>query len=183
MAGACPGSVPERDREATVDADGLNGEWSTSPEDEALLRRLAQMFDEDPLPSEAIELAKASFGLRTIDAELAALTADSYVDSAAFAVRAGGSADEPRLLTFEAGDLAVEVEARVTGAHRRLLGQLIPAAPARIEVRQAGAPETRSVHADDLGRFVIENVNPGPVSLTCHRPGRRSVATEWTALD
>ncbi|HLL69166.1 MAG TPA: carboxypeptidase-like regulatory domain-containing protein [Micromonosporaceae bacterium] len=167
-----------------MDVEGLNDEWSPPPADDALLRRLAQMFhEEDAPPAGALELAKATFGLRALDAELAALTADSYTDSAALALRASGSTDGPRLLTFEAADFAVELEAHRVGPRRRLLGQLIPAAPARIEVRQTGTPDTPSVHADDQGRFVIENVQPGSLSLICRQPGQRPIATEWTALD
>lgn len=158
---------------------------STHPAaDEQLARRLARMFAaDDAPPADVVELAKLSFGLRAVDAELAALTADSATDSAALAVRAGGYGDEPRLLTFETAGLAIEVEVSAVGGRRRLLGQLIPPGPAVVEVRQTAAPATPSVHADAQGRFVVEQLEPGPISLTCHRAGHRSVATEWTGVD
>ena len=168
-----------------MDNNGAGPESSDQTVDEdALLGRLAEMFrEEDPPPAAAVELAKQSFGLRALDAELAALTADSRLDQPAVAVREGRSDAGPRLLTFETAELVVEVEVGGSGEHRRVLGQLLPPGPARIEVRQPAAPDPRWIDADDHGRFVIEDLGPGPVSLTCHQPGRRSVTTEWTGLD
>jgi hypothetical protein len=170
-------------RDGIVDDDGTGGEqFDRDATDDALLARLASMFRNlDPPPSAAVELAKQSYTLRALDAELAALTADSSLDRPAVAVRSGGS--DPRLLTFEAVGLAVEVEVQVSGAgRRRLLGQLLPPGPARIEFRQPAAPDPRWTDADDRGRFEVENLDPGPVSLICHQPGRRPIATEWTDL-
>jgi hypothetical protein len=69
------------------------------------------------------------------------------------------------------------------GSSRRLLGQLVPAGPASIEVRQPSGATARRVEVDDRGRFALDGVAPGPVSLVCHRPGRRAVATTWTTVD
>src|SRR5690349_17434501 len=98
--------------------------------------RLGEIFrTQDGPPPEAIELAKLSFGLRSIDAELAALVVDADLDSAV-SVRAGESDDGTRLLTFEVADptdagepAAVEVEISGAGRGRRLFGQLHPPAP------------------------------------------------------
>ena len=156
-------------------------DWAS--EDAALMARLAEMFrQEDPPPAVVVELARQSFGLRTVDAELAALVGDSDIDHAAVAVRTGESATSPRLLTFETTDLAVEIEVSGSGRHRRLLGQLLPPDAARIEVRQPSASAPWWVEVDDRGRFAVENVRPGPVRLTCHRPRHRPVVTEWTNL-
>jgi hypothetical protein len=145
---------------------------------------------QDGPPPYAVELAKLSFGLRTVDAELAALVADSGVDADAVAVRAGEPDDGSRLLTFEVGDpaaagqtAAVEVEISGVGRHRRLLGQLHPPVPATIEVRQPAAPGPRTVDADELGRFLVEEMAAGPFSLTCHRAGLRPVVTAWASAD
>lgn len=160
-------------------------------QDDGSAARLGEMFrTQDGPPSYVVELAKLSFGLRTVDAELAALVADSGVDADAVAVRAGGPDDGSRLLTFEVGDpagagqmVAVEVEISGVGRHRRLLGQLHPAVPATIEVRQPAAAVPRTVQADDLGRFLVEQLTAGPFSLTCHRPGQRPVVTAWASAD
>ena len=160
-----------------------------APEDEDLLARLGEMFEAaDPPPADVLELARHSFVLRTLDADLAALVEDSeLVTSGTVAVR-GGSDPEPRQLTFQFYDqqnddeLVIAMEVRGQGRRRRLSGHIASRRPAEIEVRQPAAPEARPVDVDHLGRFVIDDVLPGPMSLTCRRTGARPVATQWTLL-
>jgi hypothetical protein len=167
-----------------VDEELTGAERSRWTSDDALMARLGQLFREyDAPPETAIELARQSFGLRTIDAELAALTADSRAEGQLAGVRAVGTDAGPRLLTFEAAGLAVEVEVSGSGRVRRLLGQLLPPGPATIEVRQPSATVPLRVDSDERGRFAVDDVEPGPVSLVCHRGGRRSVATAWTTVE
>jgi len=150
----------------------------SAADDDRLLDELRRLFQEtDPVPEETMRLAKASYGWRTLDAELAALTHDSLVDQAPLAMR---GAAQPRLVTFDAADLRVEVEVEAgrQGNGRRLLGQLVPPQPARIEARD-GTGGRRSVEADEAGRFAIDQLPAGPLSLWCHRPGHPPVATEW----
>ena len=153
-------------------------------DDDRLLDELRALFEAtDPVPDQARVAAKASYGWRTIDAELAALTHDSLVDQAPVAMR---GAAQPRLVTFDATDLRVEIEVEegkaagpgARGAGRRLLGQLVPPQPAVIEARDGGGGR-RTVEADDAGRFAIDGLPAGPLSLSCQRPGRPPVATEW----
>jgi hypothetical protein len=162
-----------RDRNETPDPPG--------PEDEGLLRELrAAARRLDPPPASVLEAARASLTWRTIDAELAALEFDSAVDAAATAVRSG---ERPRLLTFSAPGLSIEVEVSPIGPRRQLVGQLVPAQPARIDVRHAGGVTT--AHADQLGRFGVDAVNAGPVSLRCHLGDVAAsvpVVTEWIPL-
>ncbi|HEX8631695.1 MAG TPA: carboxypeptidase-like regulatory domain-containing protein [Catenuloplanes sp.] len=163
-----------------------DGRPTPEPDDAALLARLGEVIHRpEPVPPAAIELARGSFGLRTVDAELAALVGDSDVDEAVVAVRLGDPNAGPRLLTFEVGGAdaaAIEVEISGAGRRHRLLGQLHPPGAARVELRQPGVPGTRSVTADDQGRFLIDDVDPGLFNLTCHRPGHRPVTTAWTGL-
>ena len=159
-------------------------------DDGRLLARLGEMFREaEPPPADIMELARQSFVLRALDAELATLVEDSdLVESSGVAVRDVDAAPGPRQLTFQFHDeqnhdelvIALQVESR--GASRRLTGHLAPRGSAHIEVRQPAAPEARRVDVDHLGRFVIDEVRPGPVSLTCRRTGAAPVATEWTLL-
>lgn len=161
------------------------------PPNDGLAAALGELLHRlDPLPPTAIELAKLSFGLRNVDAELAALVADSDVDHAAVAVREDRTGDAPRLLTFEVaagtetdGPVAVEIEVSGSNGRRRLFGQLHPPGPGDVEVHHPTGTATRRVAADDHGCFLIEEVVPGPVSLTWHRPGHRPVRTAWTILD
>ncbi|GGM62620.1 hypothetical protein GCM10011608_54730 [Micromonospora sonchi] len=159
--------------------------------DDRLLASLGDLIRaEDAPPAVAVELAKQSFGLRQVDTELAALVADSAADAVGTAVRAGEGGTVPRLLTFEfegpteTGEpQAVEVEVSRSGRYRRLLGQLQPPGPARIEVRQPEGDAVRQVDADDQGRFVVEVVGVGLMRLTWYRPGRNAITTAWVRLD
>ena len=89
----------------------------------------------------------------------------------------------PRLLTFAAPGLNIEVEVSPIGPRRQLVGQLVPAQAARIDVRHAGGVTT--VRADQLGRFGADAISAGPVSLRCHlgdAPSSPPVVTEWIPL-
>jgi hypothetical protein len=167
-----------------VEDRGLGRKRSAlDPDDEALLTRLGDMFDEDDgPPATTVELAKQSYGLRTLDAELAALTADSDVDAADVVLRQDDPGDA-RLLSFQAADLAVELEVTGAGRHRHLFGQILPAGPVRIALHQPSSPDARWIDVDDRGRFMIENVSTGPIRLTCHRQGQPPVVTQWTWLE
>jgi hypothetical protein len=142
------------------------------------LRRAASRFD--PPPPAVLEAAKATFSWRTIDAELAELAFDSIIDQPATALRSG---EGPRLLTFTAPGLEVEVEVSRDGPRRRLVGQVVPPQAAQIEVNHGDGVET--VQADALGRFVAEGVSAGPVRLRCRldaAPAARPVVTQWVTI-
>ncbi|WP_300012452.1 hypothetical protein [Pseudonocardia sp.] len=120
--------------------------------DRALLDELAALLrGRNEPPPEVLDAAREVFTWRTVDAEIAALTYDSLLDDVAVAVRA---AAQPRILTFESDGLTVEVELDATPSGRRLLGQLIPAQAAELELRSAETVVGSSV-ADDLGRFAV----------------------------
>ena len=149
-------------------------------EDDILMTRLQELLaTTDGPPPEFIELAKRMFALRSIDAELAALIADSDVEEGAVAVR--GSA-ETRMLTFESADLAIEIEVSGTGRTRRVLGLGVPAAAGTVEARLPSAAGPRTVEVDERGWFALEDVLPEPLSLTVRRPGARPVTTEWAGI-
>jgi hypothetical protein len=150
-------------------------------DDGQLLAALGEVLHTSgPPPDWSVELAKATFGLRAADAELAVLTSDSGVAGGQSALR---SAAAPRLAVFDATDLSVEIqiEAGPRAGSWRLVGQLIPAAPAGIQVRQAPA-EPFWVDADDLGRFAVDQLRDGPLSLICERSGLPPTVTQWIAI-
>ncbi|PZH09917.1 hypothetical protein C1I97_14540 [Streptomyces sp. NTH33] len=131
------------------------------------LRQAAAILD--PVPDHLLQLAVDAYALHDLDVRIAELTFDSLVD----AIPVRGATDTPRMLTFQAGDLTVDVE--VTGDG--LMGQVLPPQPARIEVLggpQAGAALT----ADDLGRFTGDAPPSGPFALRL-RAGGEAVVTEW----
>jgi len=141
------------------------------------LRRAAELLD--PLPEGMRRHAVEAFSLRSLDAELAALTFDSLLDAPVPLVR---GVQPPRLLTFRSSALTIDVELVDTGRGRRLIGQLDPASPAEIELH---APDrTRTARADDLGRFTMDDIGTaGPVSIRCRVDGASlPVVTEWMSI-
>jgi hypothetical protein len=121
-------------------------------QDELLLAELAAVLRPETVPPPAVlDAAAALWTWRTVDAELARLEYDSLLDDGPMIVRAGR---QPRLLTFTAGRLTVEVEVDDTPRARRLVGQLVPAAAAELEL--CGATGRWSARADEYGRFVLD---------------------------
>jgi hypothetical protein len=147
--------------------------------DDRLLTLLRESIQErDPVPAAVLEAARGSFTWRTIDAELAEIAEDSALTPLA-GVRGG---EGPRLITFESPSATVVVEVTVIGRLRRLLGQLVAPRAASVEVRHSGGAVT--VEADELGRFAVDTVPAGPVSLACRfldAPGR-PIVTTWVTV-
>ncbi len=148
------------------------------PDDDELERDLksaAQLLD--PIPPRLLRDAMDIFGWRTIDAELAELVFDSADAHAAELVRGSG---QPRLLTFQASDLSIELELTGGGPERRIAGRLVPARPADVEIRYGVLQ--RTVTTDELGRFSVTLPGSGPVSLRCRAAGGTAswqVVTDW----
>ncbi|HZN74239.1 MAG TPA: hypothetical protein VFC00_21430 [Micromonosporaceae bacterium] len=126
----------------------------------------------DPVPAAVLEAALEALRWRDPDAALAQLIADSATAGMPVGIRSGG---QPRLLTFAAGDLTIEVEVSPDGPTIRLVGQLVPPGPARVRVDHRDG--TVEVDADQIGRFIAPGVVPGPVRLSC-----QGTTTEWTIL-
>lgn len=164
--------------------------------DEELLLLLGEAFERvDPVPSWLVSASERLYDVRDteLDAELAALIADSSVDAAGTAVRSAGTMS-PRLLTFEAADFAVEIEVEPSPGGSGTLGsvvrgQVVPRQELRIQLvsRTAGgdlALDRRDeVVTDAHGRFEVDAVPPGPFRLVCRRPGQQPVATAWVVID
>jgi hypothetical protein len=139
------------------------------------LRRAADLLD--PVPAHLVSMAVAAFAWRTIDADLAELVFDSLAEPTSASVRGSG---QPRLLTFRAGELILEVELDPEGTTRRLIGRMTPAAPVEIEIRHARG--TVTVTADTLGRFAAGGLPPGSMRLRCQPRGAGpAVVTDWFA--
>jgi hypothetical protein len=141
------------------------------------LREAAERLD--PVPAHLSQWAVEAFTWRTIDAELAELVFDSHAASEPALVR---GAEQPRLLTFRAGDLSIEVEIAGAGDPRQLVGQLVPAQPAEIDVETRPGEQRSTVAVDELGRFLVTPpADPGPLRLRCRAAGDRAVVTDWFA--
>ncbi|MFF4271779.1 hypothetical protein [Streptomyces sp. NPDC001536] len=131
------------------------------------LRRAASILD--PVPAELLQLAVEAYALHNLDDRIAELTFDSVVD----AIPVRGAVDAPRMLTFRAGEVTVDVE--VSG--QELLGQVLPPQQALIEVL-TGPQATAPLVTDDMGRFTGDAPPVGPFALRL-RAGGEVVVTEW----
>lgn len=159
---------------------------STVTDDEDLLDELRSLFSRvDPVEPRLYEQARSAYTWRTVDAELAELSFDSLMDrELASTVRDDGTATlGPRMLGFGAvlGDADVAIEVEISPGPRSpvLIGQLLPAVAGRVELQCADG-RTSVVLADELGRFRVEPVPPGPLRLRV-RHGDPVVQTTWVS--
>ena len=131
------------------------------------LRQAAAVLD--PLPAELLQVAMDAYALHDLDARIAELTFDSLVD----AIPVRGVEDPPRMLTFRAGELTVDVEVTDDG----LLGQVLPPQSAHIEVL-GGPAAAHPLTVDGMGRFTAATPPSGPFALRL-RAGGDVIVTEW----
>ncbi|MFG3546361.1 hypothetical protein [Streptomyces sp. NPDC047725] len=131
------------------------------------LRQAAAILD--PVPAELRRIAVDAYALHDLEARVAELTFDSLVD----AIPVRGETDPPRMLTFRADEVIVDVEVTSDG----LFGQVLPPGPAGIEVLSGPRAHAR-LTADDMGRFTGDAPPSGPFALRL-RTGGEVVVTEW----
>lgn len=155
-------------------------------DDDHLMGELRALFARiDPVDPRQLEQARFAYTWRTVDAELAELSFDSLVDRDMLAgVRDDGTATlGPRMLGFGAvvdgEEFAIEVEIEPGRGRPVLVGQLLPPRAAGVEL-QASAGEVVAVAADELGRFRVEPVPPGPLRLRVQLDDR-VVQTTWVS--
>jgi hypothetical protein len=130
-----------------------------SPDDDELLALLRHAVEAaDPAPADLAPFAHSLLGWRDPDAGLAVLVADSR--QRAGAVRG----DTDVVLRYEGPgvDISMQFSPSEHGLHR-LVGQVEPPAPGLVQVRRPAGPS--EVTADDYGRFVVDGLRPGPISL------------------
>src|SRR5579859_882325 len=127
--------MPNHDDERFAAQGGQSPELDAN-EDERLLEELRQLGRMlDPVPAEVVFAARGSLAWRPLDAELAELSFDSLVDGDLELAGVRSGDDSVRLVSFDGPDLTVEVEVAGLGAHRRLVGQLVPPQAATIQLR------------------------------------------------
>ncbi len=147
-------------------------------DDELLTQLGAVLRAVDPVPKQVTMAARSAIAWRTIDAELAALLEDSAIDHHLVGTRGGDSGW--RALTFESpSGVTIEVEVVRDGGGRTILGQVVPGASTDVTVRLG----TREVAAssDELGRFRLEDIPAGPISLRIDHPDG-PVETGWVTI-
>jgi hypothetical protein len=148
-------------------------------DDEQLLADLHDALrDADAVPARFVEVGKAAFAWRTVDAELAELVHDS-ADADATAALAGTRAGPTalRTLSFSVGPTSIEVELTPDA----LQGQVIPPQTGEVDVQHRDGTE-RTVPVDEDGWFVCHPCPTGFVRLRLRRAGGQPVITVWTTL-
>ncbi len=148
----------------------------TNADDRLFEELKAALEAADPIPDDVIAAAKAGFTWRTVDAELAELAFDSALEGVA-GVR--GPATERRL-TFRTPHVQIELTVHTAGELRHVVGQLVPAQTASVELRVEAA--RHQVDVDASGSFEFEDVPSGPVSVRCVLGDGTTITTEWTAV-
>jgi hypothetical protein len=168
-----------RDRDG-VDQSGGEDSAADNAADAALLAEVAAAVGETRGLERYRRSAQAAFTWRTVDQELAelsalgllALTYDSAEDDLAL-VRAA-AVDEPRQLTFASEALTLDIEVEPDA----LRGQLMPAGPGTAVV-EFGSGFAVEVQADEDGMFRLDRPrDAGPVRIRC-RVGELTVSTPW----
>ena len=130
----------------------------------------------DPVPDTVVRLARTAFAWAGDDTPVAEVVHDSSAQQIA-STRSG---DAARLIELTGGDVRVLLEVATTGAGRSVTGQLHPPQPATLQQRH---PEgtTSEIPCDDLGRFELDDLQPGPFSLRVQLKDRL-LTTEWVLL-
>ncbi|WP_336206597.1 hypothetical protein [Nonomuraea sp. LPB2021202275-12-8] len=129
----------------------------------------------EEVPEEFVAAGKAMFCWHDIDAELAALTYDSAVESAA-ATRSAEHAPL-RALIFATGELTIELEV----GHEALLGQVVPARAGTAYTHLVTGDVVMSV-IDESGCFVFRPAPAQAFRLQCRPASGSNVVTDWIAL-
>jgi hypothetical protein len=134
----------------------------------------------DSVTPGAVEAAKAAIQWRTTDSELAELAKLVEPPLACHPAQMAPRGPRPMMLSFQAAALDVDIDVIPSDGRRRLVGQLAPPRSGPVEVHHSGG--SLRVEADDVGRFSVEGVEPGPVSIRCepHEGGGGPVVeTDW----
>lgn len=134
--------------------------------DDRILARLASLYSAiDPVPSDLLERIDFSLAVAELEADIAELTRGELVG-----VR-GESTDS---VTFTSGSLSLMVTTVVSAHHVRIDGW-VTSAGAEVDAVAEGV--TRTVVADDAGRFSIDDLPRGHVHFVVRREGYRPVIT------
>lgn len=142
--------------------------------DAELLAALGRVFaHRDPPPDHVVAHAKDALTWQSLDADLAELVYDSKAQDAVL-VRG-----DTREVTFRAPGIEVEVMV-LSERERSLIGQVVPAQTADIELRHGDA--TAVTRADALGRFTFERVSSGPIKLVVVTDSGARVQTEGLVI-
>ena len=152
----------------------------TEPELDALAERIRRAAaDRDPVPRSVLDHAVHALELRDVDAELAALVADSHAQAEQGDLALVRGPATARLLTFEVPGVVVELEVTGSGDRRALQGQVAGVAGADLTLEHPGGAV--AVEPDEHGRFWVDTLPAGRLRLRLVSTGRR-VTTAWVTV-
>ncbi len=150
----------------------MSSQWWT--DDDQLLELLRDALRTTrEMPAGFVDVGKAAYAWRTIDAELAALTYDSAWDAEELTLTRAESA-MLRTLTFSSDALTIELEL----TPHEVLGQISP--PQGGTVRLAtDSEDVGTTPIDDLGFFILRPAPNHPFRLVCQIAVGVTVLTGW----
>jgi len=149
-----------------MDADDL------TDEDRALLSELNAMLN--AAPDAVIEQGIGAYTWRRVDDELATLSEEAGL----VGVR---SAPPTSSITFAAGELMIEIELRINGGGRSVIGQVVPADSMTLAADGPGQPEV-AVGTNQFGMFELNGLRPGPFRLLITDRAGTRLTTDWLLL-
>ena len=145
-------------------------------DDELLETLRAAVNGPGSVPSEVLAAANGAFAWRTIDAELAALVAESSAENDRL-VGVRSAVPGERTLVFRAAETVLEIDVTASG----LVGQIDPARSGKVLLeRPDGTSSTADI--DELGWFTVQPLASGMVRIRCSPNDAPSFVTEWVRL-
>jgi hypothetical protein len=136
----------------------------TEPLDDLDREILARIARDDPPPPDLDDRVLFVLGLAGLEDDLARLADEELVTA-----RAG---EQARTITFDADSRTVLITVRDRPDHLvRIDGWLAPGAVLVVELRFPEPEEPRRTTADEMGRFVLDEVPHGLAQLIVHPPG------------
>jgi hypothetical protein len=144
--------------------------------DDDLLARLGSILDRlDPVPPQVVVEARALFGLRRLDEELAELVRDTAESSGSGVLVVRGEGDV-RLISFETGPVTVELQVTERGPARDLVAQVTGTTVVEAEVETAAG--RRTVPLED-SLFTADGVPSVLLRLRLRTATGRDLVTSW----
>ena len=147
--------------------------------DEELFAQLRTVLDEaDPMPEAVLVSARAAFALRSLDAELAELVRDSAEEERGGLIAVRGEGDA-RLISFETGAVAVELQVTERGLLRDLVAQI-----SGVEVGSAEVETPTSLYPTVLEETLasVDGVPAGHLRIRVHTAQGRDLVTSWVRV-
>jgi hypothetical protein len=145
--------------------------------DDELMDRLRRIANEVDAPPDLVaESARAAFATRRLDDELAELLHDSDVTASA---GTRGAEPGPRLLSFESGEVSLELQIEDAG-DRLVLRGLVIGAVGDVEVETA-TTGSHPAAVDENGWFRVDALPAERLRVRVRTTSGQAVTTGWIA--